>query len=540
MPKNNGKKTKKQPKNTKKVVEGKAFVKVNKFHLKETKAPMAVGYDMQTYFRESPIKHKMGDEVKDAILVEGCEYLGPVVVPDPEVPGAAYEEFYLSPSEFAGTRLASYAKLYEKFLFKESDFMYLPAVGAETPGQLVIAYDRDISDPTPPSTQQGVRQYLAMEDQKSGNVWTPHTAKCPLRAPETGFYTNPVVGGDDRLAYQGQVYVACVVPSGLTAGATLGTAIIRYKCVFFIPQLQDDLAQLVVADANDVEEDAGSQDIDFLSLPVTASPPTFLEGVQQWLPQLQGDGTHAIKLAEGLYNLIATLSGGNNDGAADVAAAFYPPTLEPLEPASAPAPQPQVQKYFDTQGIAEVEEPLNQEPAWMGYLNIPKGGALLRLLMNLGSTNAINLAGVVAGINILRMSGASQNTLPVYPSPSSVTGKIAKKLGVDIKQGEGTLKYIERIAKAKADLRGKGRTVPSSTTASPTAVAANVCPFGCTESHVHKTDKINNNMNLKRKSLLATINIVPPAAIGSAALSGGNAAESPPVGANRLVDRERR
>ena len=152
--------------------------------------------------------------------------------------GVVCNEIYINPSELGGTRLQQYASLYEKYLFDFLEFEYLPATGSTQPGAIILAYDRDISDPTPPPNEQGVRQFSAMEGARDGNVWSKHVVRARLQAPDAGYYTNPVAGGDDRLAYQGQFYLATTVPSGLDAGTTLGRLRIHYRCHFFVPQLE--------------------------------------------------------------------------------------------------------------------------------------------------------------------------------------------------------------------------------------------------------------------------------------------------------------
>lgn len=418
----------------------KASTQVNRPRLKQQQAPNATGFDFQTFFRESKVKRKVGGQLKDAVVIEGMEYLAPVAVPDSfsgiaEVPGQVYNEIYLAPGEFGGTRLSLYARLYEKFLFEEMDFMYLPAVGSGTPGQLVIAHDRDISDPTPPATQQGVRQFMAMEDQKSGNVWNPHVAKCPLRSIEEGFFCNPVVGGDDRLAYQGQVYVACVVPTGLNPGATIGTLLIRYKCVFMVPQLENELLVATVdeeGDPTELEVPLGTiSEYDFLSY---LAP--LWQGNLTWQPKLQGDGTFASTLQEGLYRWEANMGGEANPAGGGILAAIEPPLLEALEPMPAPAPQPEAKVFNQT----SVSMPSGGDPistaTWSGYLNVPRGGARLRQRMNastFGSTST-NIDNPNFFTNLIRLGGyVFDLASALTPKPSPRWLQRARLLGVDPK-----------------------------------------------------------------------------------------------------------
>jgi len=396
---------------------------VNKGGVKMSAAPAAIGSEYQVSFKETRIQVKHKGKLRDAIRVQGQEYLGPVQVLPGEEPGSVYMEIYLSPGEFAGTRLSLYARLYEKFLFEEMDFDYLPAVGSEVPGQIVIAHDRDILDATPPSSQQGVRQFLAMEDARAGSCWKPITARCPLRSEEDGFFCNPVVGSDDRLAYQGQVYVACVVPSNLASGSTLGTLLLRYSCVFLIPQLENELnyGNIVVGNAEPAYPalSAANGVIDVLQW--LASAPA-LQGLAQYIPKLQADGTYAITVPEGLYDyFVSFFNTFIVTGADPPTCSFEDVSVEALEPQPSPAPQPAVEPTFSSAQVLPASTSVLQTegPSYRAYINIPRGGARLRqrIIVNGGTGTVSFTTPDLTGL-FTRLGGVVQSLLSLLPSPS--------------------------------------------------------------------------------------------------------------------------
>jgi hypothetical protein len=431
---------------------------VNAPRMKQESAPAAVGHDFQTFFKETrkQIRGKDG-KLKDAICVEGREYLGPVTVGSEEDPGSVYQEVYLAPGELGGTRLSLYAQLYEKFLFELMDFEYIPAQGSETPGQLVIAHDRDISDPTPPASQQGVRQFLSMEDSVAGNVWMKHVARCPLRSNEDGFFCNPVVGGDDRLSYQGQTYVACVVPSGEAQNTVLGTLLIHYRCCFFVPQLENELAA------------ATTVNVDSATVATSAAPGTAYDllaqvrpalstvsGLQSYLPVLQGDGTYASRIPEGIYNYLLNVTGGvpASTGAGVGDARLNYPSLTLLEPNAAPAPQADMTllTYSGTDSSTYTTSDIPADAAssdaivppmqnWL--LNVPRGGALLRHTMNgvLASGTTKTWASPTVQMLLTRLGGYLSDIGALIPQPSPDQVKLAKRCGVDARGGLWKFKW---------------------------------------------------------------------------------------------------
>lgn len=289
--------------------------------------------------------------------------MGQVVVQATELVGQAYLEFYLNPMEFSQSRIMQFGQMYEKFLFEVLDVDYSPQQPSTQKGSLVLAYDRDVSDATPPSSTAGLRQYLAFEDSVYGNVWVPKRLRARLQAPETGFYTNPAPGGDDRLAYQGQVYVACMEPSGLAAGTVLGDIVLRYRIHFFVPQLDLQLPTLSGNNNGTVVPTLTDVLTQFTGTAAGSglTPSSYLE----WLPAVGRLATTSIKMAEGLYRYTM---GVNQSGAGAIQ--LKPPFILPLEPLAAPAPVPQV-KVLTNIGT----NTSGSDSLWDGLLSIPRGGA---------------------------------------------------------------------------------------------------------------------------------------------------------------------
>lgn len=397
---------------------------VNKKSIKESDAPAAKGFNYETYYKEERFQVKHNGKLKDAIRIRGCDYLGAVKVPAAEAPGSVYNEIYMSPADFPGTRIELMARLYEKFLFEVFDFKYLPAVGSDVPGQLVIAHDRDISDATPSADENGVREYLAMEDAKAGSVWKPITARCPLRSEEDGFFCNPVVGGDDRLAYQGQTYVACVAPSGKAQGSTLGIILIEYVVIFFIPQLQGGIPVNSVVSPNSPIQTVDGNTGFFDVLKWLASNPA-LVGLAQYIPKLQADGTYAITVPEGLYDWAMSVYSATTNviPTATPTVSLLDPQIEALEPQPIPAPQPGVEPVLVINTTVPGAGSVMGNPiTYRAYLNVPRGGARIRHKANVvgaaGSTVSFN--GATVSATFTRLGAVVQSLLGLFPAPTPV------------------------------------------------------------------------------------------------------------------------
>jgi hypothetical protein len=327
-------------------------------------APAAIGAEMRTFMEFVPSPYR--NRYRDAIRIRGREWLGPVIVPANAVAGTTLRNDYVAPQEFADSRLAQFGQLYEKFLFQRLEWEYTPSVGSSQAGSILLAYDRDISDPTPPATTQGIRQFLSWEDSVEGNVWAPHACRAKLEQPETGFFTDNATGGDDRLAYQGQSYVALVDPCGNGSPLLIGNVSVVYELDLFVPQLQ---TPIVTAKVGNVVTAPTAADA---FLPYVKTAAGFVQTLatvgSQLLPQFTpANVTAAVKAVEGTYRLLTTAVQAGA-GAVDLA----PPVLTPIEPIPATSPQPVTRLLnFYTSAVAG---DLAYED-WL--LAVPKGGAYI-------------------------------------------------------------------------------------------------------------------------------------------------------------------
>lgn len=294
-----------------------------------TQAPAVVGRRMQTDWNIT------NGRVRGSIRVRGQDWLGRILASASETPGYVYLEIYINPLEIAGTRLSLFAQLYDKFRFGLLKFHFVPAGSTQTRGTIILAYDRDISDATPPANDGGVRQFISMMDAVSSPIWAPVTAVCPLSHPEEGLWCNPVAGGDDRLAYQGQLYVACMEPSSLTPGQSLGDLFMEYDVEFFEPQL-DTTIPFARVSVNGTTGYLGPSANDILRLFATGGQTNITAtGIRSFQPVVGPDLRAFIELAQGVYRVI-TQTAQTTDGSVNIA----PPTLVPNSPKPAPAPQP--------------------------------------------------------------------------------------------------------------------------------------------------------------------------------------------------------
>lgn len=340
---------------------GKQAAKKQKVSSVEVRSvPAARGGTFATRFEVSS-----GGRFRDSIRVRGTEYLAGLSSTASPAAGQCLLNMPVSPADWAGTRIELFSRMYEKYLFRKLDFEYIPTAASTTTGSVVIAYDRDPSDDTPPPGLAGIHTYTSWQDAVVTDVKVGRTAHCPLNQPDTGYYVNDVPGGDERLSDQGQIYVAQVEPS--QPSSQLGSLLVHYDLELFVPQMETQPPLNFSGKQPVSKTPLGTDNRSVLGLLVDALAPSIAAAAQRsYQPIVNAAGKAVVRLSEGVYR--ATLTGTDHGTGASVS--FQNPVITALEPKIAPAPQPAYQLVRDSESSAPGDTLSIQ-----ALLNIPSGGA---------------------------------------------------------------------------------------------------------------------------------------------------------------------
>jgi hypothetical protein len=153
------------------------------------------------------------------------------------------QTFTLNPATLIpNSRLARYAQLYEKFLFEEIEFEYIPNVGTTQQGSLFMAVDADPDDAI--SLKQGISLMNAVSAVGKERFMTFPTygtgSSIKLKVRGRDFFTEPLFvdpsKNGDRWAYAGQFFIGNV--GAFAAAITAGTIVCRCKIHFMVPALE--------------------------------------------------------------------------------------------------------------------------------------------------------------------------------------------------------------------------------------------------------------------------------------------------------------
>lgn len=314
---------------------------------------------------------------------------------------------FIQLDSLAGTRLELFGAMYEKFLFRNLRFHVVSAAPATASGSYILAYDRDVSDPTPPATIAGSKQLLSYEGSCEANIWEPLTINCPLDNPDAGYYTNSS-NGDERLFSQGQLYLWQLV--GASAANLSFTIWVEYDCEFFVPQLETPIeSKNSTSNISLTPTDygpSGPQVDNLLSLLNNAN------WTSNAITTTNGPlaGKTAIKLAAGVYRLSQVF--GNTVGTAYGAAAnIGAPTARLIAVENKESALATVSSAPLT-AISSVNAAVTATLQGMSeyFLSVPPSGAWLYTALN----NVVSIATLIAN-NAYVFEIAKAKSMPPLP-----------------------------------------------------------------------------------------------------------------------------
>lgn len=145
---------------------------------------------------------------------------------------AVIDNVLISPIALASSRLAAMAGLYEKFVFNSLVLRWIPTGPTTVTGGLIMSWDSDPTDATPPATIAGTRSFTEHPCSITFPPW--ETAQIKI-GPPNGFigYTDGYSGAEERIVFQGQWYLAA------TAGISSLTGYVEmdYDITFMDPQV---------------------------------------------------------------------------------------------------------------------------------------------------------------------------------------------------------------------------------------------------------------------------------------------------------------
>lgn len=188
---------------------------------------------------------------KDAIIVEGLDYLGTLSVTTANTNYPAFTQ-PLNPISVPNTRLAIEASLWTKYSFLEAEIIYIPVVSTATSGTILLTH---VDDPEVPIPEPATVGYVNALSQPEHATWVQvfnegHMKWSPAKGDKREFYINPDLQNEDRLTVQANLIVVQAV--GVGSNFTAGMLYYRYKVALYnkiisVDQFSNTQSRLVTA-----------------------------------------------------------------------------------------------------------------------------------------------------------------------------------------------------------------------------------------------------------------------------------------------------
>lgn len=155
-------------------------------------------------------------QASESVTVPFKELIG-VNLPSGTAANTVVSNILMGMTAFQGTRLGVMANTWEKFKFLKLRVRVISSAPSSTAGNMILAWDADPTDATPPNTAGGMQTLTTMAAAEVFPIWSGIEFDVPITTDrETGFFTNfnnsTSTPADPRLYQQGQLYLATMAP----------------------------------------------------------------------------------------------------------------------------------------------------------------------------------------------------------------------------------------------------------------------------------------------------------------------------------------
>jgi len=253
---------------------------------------------------------------KQVLYISGTDNLGEVRIPGGGLAaGSVLYRIDLNPYNFKGKRLASFAPLFERFMFVKCEMRYIPACGTTQAGQFLAGFSYDPTDAMP-----NIDQAVAMPGSVEFSPWKPTSIHLRNYDSKVGdFFTSSgdLTKADLRLSTQGTFFMMPSIYMDATTNA-IGRIECHWTVRFCMEALEQQPANPTAVELKGDWNGAGNSKTVNLFATCNSTWGTQSQGVIQndgsgWKFQIDGQvigfvSTNSLALTGGNTNLIVTAS----------------------------------------------------------------------------------------------------------------------------------------------------------------------------------------------------------------------------------------
>jgi len=315
-----------QPKKTSTSTKTKSTIKARVPSIQRTVVPAAVGETIRPHssFSAGPSQYPGSLIFRGMDLISPIQLTNQVGTPTTFPIATSLFNMEISPTGpiLEGSRVYKIGGTFERYLFRKMRFHYQSMTSTATNGGVVLAYETDPLDGTPPANIHGFQSYTALRDSVQMNVWQHGSLDCRISAPSEALFTSPN-GPDERLFFQGQVYVATasVVTVPATTTLTLGNLWFEYEVLFYDPTIEANLSLTAAVGPRPLAfTSTGWQNYNVLANQTVGTDPGLSAEVLDSSGKFTIDGLSGKLMIQNAGDFIANVSGLLNLASTDSAA----------------------------------------------------------------------------------------------------------------------------------------------------------------------------------------------------------------------------
>jgi hypothetical protein len=184
-------------------------------------------------------KRPENGQMNAVVTLKGTDYLSDVTIVDNSTEGTILYDTLIHPRAFPTTRIAAFAGLFDKYVYRRFTVKYNPSAAADDGGILVGFCDYDPDEDMISAFQENVRKAASHYGMSFSQVFKQDSWTLKELKKDALFFCEPA-DSEDRLVFQGRFLLLQAADEGTDfLNGIKGLLTVDYEIDFWIPQLAD-------------------------------------------------------------------------------------------------------------------------------------------------------------------------------------------------------------------------------------------------------------------------------------------------------------
>jgi hypothetical protein len=178
-------------------------------------------------------------QMNAVITLKGTDYLSDVEIADNSLQGTILYDTLIHPRAFPGTRIAAFAGLFDKYVYRRFTVKFNPSADATDGGIIVGFCDYDPDEDMINQFVENVRKAASHFGMSFTQVFKPDSWTLKELKKDALYFCEPS-DSEDRVVYQGRFLLIQAANEGIDfLNGIKGILTVDYEIDFYVPQLAD-------------------------------------------------------------------------------------------------------------------------------------------------------------------------------------------------------------------------------------------------------------------------------------------------------------